>query len=98
MTVKERYFVRMSEDVEATIWRLRETVRVAELAATHPLGQLRRLLMHEKHKAWKREFGFDRIETVTEMDEKPSRTITSPVPDPFFYRNMIIPRRPHTPD
>ena len=31
------------------------------------------------------------------MDEKRSRTSTSPVPDPFFYRNMVIPRHPHTP-
>ena len=88
----------MSENVEATIWRLRETIRVAELAATHRLGQMCRLLMHEKHKAWKREFGLDRIEMAAEMDEKRSRTSTSPVPDPFFYRNMIISRRPHTPD
>ena len=98
MTVKERGLTRMSEDVEATIWRLRETIRVAELAATHRLGQMRRLLMYEKHKAWKREFGFNRIETVAEMDEKRSRTSTSPVPDPSFYRNMVIPRRPHTPN
>ncbi|CAM9639344.1 unnamed protein product, partial [Ascophyllum nodosum] len=88
----------MSEDVEATIWRLRETVRVTELAAMHRLGQMRRLLMHEKHKAWKREFGFKRIEIAAEMDEKRSRTSTSPVPNPFFYRNMVIPRHPHTPD
>ena len=54
--------------------------------------------MHEKHKAWKREFGFDRIETAAEMDEKRSRTSTSPVPNLFFYRNMAIPRHPHTPD
>ena len=54
--------------------------------------------MHEKHKTWRREFGFDRIETATKMDEKRSRTSTSPVPDPFFYRNMAISRRPHTPD
>ena len=98
MIVKERGFARMSEDVRATIWRLRETVRVAEFAATHRLGQMRRLLMHEKHKAWKREFGFDHIETAAEMDEKRSRTRTSHVPNPFFYRNMIIPRHPHTPD
>ena len=98
MNVKGRDFARMSEDVEATIWRLRETIRVAELAATHRLGQIRRLLMHEKHKAWKREFGFDRIKTAAEMDEKRSRTSTSPVPDPSFYRNMVIPRRPHSPD
>ena len=53
--------------------------------------------MHEKHKVWKREFGFDRIETAAEMDEKRSRTSTSPVPNPFFYRNMVIPEHPHTP-
>ena len=98
MTTKERGFARMSEDVEATIWRLQETVRVTKLAATHRLGQMHRLLMHEKHKAWKREFGFDRIETAAEMDEKFSRTSTSLVPNPFFYRNMVIPRHPHTPD
>ena len=98
MTVKERDFIRMSEDVGATIWRLQETIRVAELAATHRLGQMRRLLMHEEHKAWKREFGFDRIETAAEMDEKRSRTSTSPVPNPFFYRNMVIPKHPYTPD
>ena len=54
--------------------------------------------MHKKHKTWKREFGFDRTETATEMDEKRSRTSTRPVPDPFFYRNMVIPGHPPTPD
>ena len=98
ITVKERDFARISEHVEATIWRIRETIRVGELVATHRLGQMRRLLMHEKCKTWKRVFGFDRIETATEMDEKRSRTSTSPVPDPSFYRNMVIPRHPHTPD
>ena len=99
MTVVEHVITKMiSEDVEATIWRIRETIRVGELAATHRLGQMRRLLMHEKHKTWKREFGFGCIETATEMDEKRSRTSTSPVPDPFSCRNMVIPRRPHTPD
>ena len=98
ITVKERDFARISEDVEATTWRIQETILVGELAATYRLGQMRRLLMHEKHKARKREFGFGRIETTTEMDDKRSRTSTSPVPDPFFYRNMVIPRRPHTPD
>ena len=77
----------MWEDAEATIW-----------AATHRLGQMRRFLMHEKHKVWKRELGFDRIETAAEMDKKRSRISTSPVPNPFFYRNMVIPSHPHTPD
>ena len=98
MTVEERNFVRMSEDLGITIWRLRETVRVAKLAATHRLGQMRSLLMHERHKVWKREFGFDRIETAAEMDEKRSHTSTSPIPNPFFYRNMVIPEHPHTPE
>ena len=87
MTVEERDFTRMSENVKVTIW-----------AATHRLGQMRRLLMHEKHMVWKREFGFNRIETAAEMDEKRSRTSISPVPNPFFYRNMVIPSHPHTPD
>ena len=98
MTVEERDFARMSEDLGTTIWRLRETVRVAKLVVTHRLGQMRSLLMHEKHKIWKREFGCDRIETAAEMDEKRSRTNTSPDPNPFFYRNMVIPEHPHTPE
>ena len=96
MTVKERDFARMSEDLGTTIWRLRETIRAAKLAATHRLEQMRSLLMHEKHKVWKREFGFDRIETAAEMDEKRSRTSTSPVPNSLFYRNMVILEHPHT--
>ena len=57
---------------------------------------MRRLLVLEEQKTWKREFGFDRIETAAEMDEK--RFHTSPVSEPFFYRSMFNPRRPHTPD
>ena len=86
----------MIAEVEETSWRIRETIRVRELAVTHRLGQISRLIMPEKHKTWKREFGFDRIETAAEMDENRSRTSTSPVPDPFFYSNMVNPRRPHT--
>ena len=59
---------------------------------------MRRLLMLDEHHTWKREFGFGRIETAAEMDEKHSRT--SPVSDPFFYsiNSMLYPMRPHTPD
>ena len=32
------------------------------------------------------------------MDEKRSRTSTSPVPNPFSYRNMVVPEHPHTPE
>ena len=87
MTVEESDVSRMSENVKATVW-----------AATHRLGKMSLLLVHEKHKVWKREFGYDRIETAAEMDEKRSRTSTSPVPNPFFYRNMVIPEYQHTPE
>ena len=51
MTVDGRNTTKMiAEEVEATSWRLRETVRVRKLAATHRLGQMRRLLMLEEHK------------------------------------------------
>ena len=66
-TVDEHDFAKMNAEVEATSWRLREMIRVRELAATHRSGQMRRLLMLEKQKAWKREFGFDRIETAAEI-------------------------------
>ena len=88
----------IEDDVEATIWRIRETIRVGQLAAMYGLGQMRRLLMHEEHKIWKREFGFDRIDTAAEIDYKRSHTSTSPAPDPYFYRKMVIPKHPHTPD
>ena len=98
MTIEERDYARMSGDLGKMIWRLRKTVRVAKLAATHRLGQMRSLLMHERHKIWKREFGYDRLETAAEMDEKRSRISTSPVTNPFFYRSMVIPDHPHTPE
>ena len=98
MAIEERDVARMSEDLGTTIWRLRETVRVAKLAATHRLEQMRSLLMHERHKVWKREFGYDRTEIAAEMDEERSRTSTSPVSNPFLYRNMVNPEHPHTPE
>ena len=57
---------------------------------------MRRLLMLEEQKAWKREAGFDYIETAAEMDARRSRS--NVVPETFFYRNMFNARRPHTPD
>ena len=72
VTVDEGHdFAKMvAEEVEVTSWRLRETIRVRELAATHRLEQMRRLLMLEEQKAWKREAGFDYIETAAEMDAR----------------------------
>ena len=75
MSVDERDIRNIiAEEVETTSWRLRETIRVREIAATHRLGQMRRLLMLGEQKAWKREVGFDRIETAAEMDAQRFRT------------------------
>ena len=48
MTVDERDITKSIAALEATSWRLRETIRVRELAATHGLGQMRRLRMFEE--------------------------------------------------
>ena len=53
---------------------------------------MRRFLMLEEHKTGKREFGFDYIELAAEIDTRCSNSKTC------FYRNMINPRRSHTPD
>ena len=45
MTVDEHDFAKMIAEVEPTSWRLCETIRVKEIAATHRLGQMRRLLI-----------------------------------------------------
>ena len=74
ITVDEYVIAKMIAEVEATSWRLRETIRVREFAATRTLGQMRRLLILEEKKAWKQEFGFDRIKMAAEMDEKRFRT------------------------
>ena len=50
MTVDGRDSAKMIAEVEATSWRIRETIRVRELAATHRLGQMRRLLMLKEYK------------------------------------------------
>ena len=52
--------------------------------------------MLAEHRTWKREFGFDHIETAAEMDAQRFRT--SLVSECFFYSNMSNQRRPHTPD
>ena len=96
MTVDEREIANMIAEVETTSWRLRETIRVRELAAPHRLGQMCPLRMSEEQKAWKREVGFDYIETAAEMYARRSRS--NFVSETFFCRNMFNPRRPHTPD
>ena len=66
--------IKIIAGVESTSWRLRESIRVRELAAMHRLGQMRRLRMLEEQKAWKQEAGFDYIDTATEMDAQRFRT------------------------
>ena len=50
--------------------------------------------MLEEQKAWKREAGFDYIDTAAEMDARRSRT--NLVSEPFFYSKTCNPRGPHT--
>ena len=88
MTVDEHVITKIiSEDVEATISRFRETIRVRELAATDRLDQMRRLLIFEE-----REFGFDYVEIAAKMDATCSNSKYC------FCRNMMNRRRLHTPD
>ena len=82
MTVDKSEVTKILAEVEATSGRLREIVRVRELAAMHRLGQMRRLRMLEEQKAWKREVGFDYIDTAAEMDARRSRTNLDS--EPFF--------------
>ena len=52
--------------------------------------------MLEEQKAWKREAGFDYIDTAAEMDAQQSRT--NLVSEPFFYIKTFSTRWPHTHD
>ena len=52
--------------------------------------------MLQEQKSWKREAGFDYIDTAAEMDARRSRT--NLVPEPFFYSKMSNLRWPHTHD
>ena len=61
---------KLMREIEATCWRLRQFVRVRELAATHRLERMRYLRMLKEQKAWKREADFDRIEIIAEMLEQ----------------------------
>ena len=74
MSIQESDVRKIVAEVEATSWRLREWIRIRELAATHRLGQIRCLRMIEEQKAWKREAGFDYIDTAAEIDAQRSRT------------------------
>ena len=96
MSIQESDVRKIVAEVEATSWRLREWIRIRELAATHRLGQIRCLRMIEEQKAWKREAGFDYIDTAAEIDAQRSRT--NLVSDFVFCSKMFNPRWPHTYD
>ena len=81
--------------IGATGWRLRECIWDRELTATHRLGQTRRLRMLEEKKAWKREAGFDGIDTAAEMDAQLFRA--NLVSEPFCCK-LFNPRWPYIPD
>ena len=94
MPFKERDVRKMVTEVETTSWRLRECIRVRELAVTHRLERIRRLRMLEEQEAWKREAGFDCIKIIAEMDTQRFRAdfdLNS------LYSKLYNPRWPHTP-
>ena len=79
MTVKEHDFAKMIAEIEATSWRLRETIRVRELAATNRLGQMRRLLMREKTRPGSE----SSASTVLRRPPKWMNSALAPAPAPF---------------
>ena len=92
MSIQEsvaRKIITDEDGVEATSWRLRESMRVRELTTTYRLGQMRCLWMLEQQKAWKRKAGFDYIDTAAEMDAQ--RLRTNLVSEPFFYSKIFNP-------
>ena len=95
MSIQKSDVRKIIVEVQATSWRLRECIRVREVAATHRLGQVRRLRMLEEQKVWKREAGIDHIETATEMDAQ--HFCTDLVSEPF-YSNIFNPKRPYSPN
>ena len=85
--MKERDVRNVIAEVEAIIrWRLRECIRVRELAATHRLGRMRRLRRLEEQKA---------CETGTEMDAQRFRTSLD---SEHFHAKLYRPRWPHVPE
>ena len=95
MPFKERNVHKMVEKVETISWRLRECIRVMELAAAHRLERMSRLRMLEKQKVWKLEAGFDRIDITAEMDAQRFRTGFDSEP---FYTKLYNRRWSQTPE
>ena len=84
----------MMRGIETTCGRLRECIRVRELATTHILERMRRLRKLEEKKAWKREAGFDRIEIIAEMD---AQRLYAGFDSGPLYSKLYLPSWPHTP-
>ena len=87
MTIEERDVSKMSENMKATIW-----------AATHCLGQMRFLLMHEKHKVWKREFGYDVLKRLPRwmknaLAPAPAQFQTFSSIETWLFLNTLIRRK-----
>ena len=67
MTFPEQDVRKMTSELVATRWRVRELIRVRELASSHRVEKMRRVRMLEMQEAWEREGCFDRIEIIAEM-------------------------------
>ena len=85
---------KMMREVDETSLRLRECIRMRELAATHRREQMRRLRMLEEQEARKGEAGYDRIEIIAQMDAQRLHACFDSEP---FYTKLYNPRGFHTP-
>ena len=95
MLIEENDIRKITAEVEAISWHLRECIWVRDLAATHRPGQVRRLWMLEEQTAWKREAGFDRNEIIAEMREQHFLAGFHSEP---LYTKLYNPKWPHSPE
>ena len=86
----------MIEEFTAIRWRVRELTRVRDLASSHKLEQMRRVRVLEKQAAWKREGGFDRVESIAEMHEQTLRRLHAGFDLESLYTGLYNPRWPPT--
>ena len=88
----------MVVDSATTRGGMRNLIRVRKLAATHMLEKMRRVQTIEKQPAWKREGGFDRIETMAEVHAETLRRMHAGYGPEPYYTGLFNPRRTHTPE
>ena len=75
MTFPEHHVRLIIAEIVATRERVRELIRVRELASSHKLERIRRVRMLEKQAVRKKGSGFDKIEIIAKMHEQTLRRL-----------------------